>query len=46
LDTEKSTLTHQQSGRVFPLKDLGAAFEIISAGGLFAYARRQGLVAK
>ena len=44
LDTARASLKHFSSGRVYMLEDLGAAWEIISNGGLFAYARRRGLI--
>ncbi len=44
LDIGSASLTHVPSGRVFSLRDLGAAGEIIMSGGLFAYARARGLV--
>ncbi len=44
LDLDGTALKHLPSGRVVELGALGAAGEIIAAGGLFAYARRRGLV--
>ena len=42
LDAAGPTLEHPKSGRTFRLRPLGAAGEIIEAGGLFAYARATG----
>ncbi len=44
LDFDAASLRHLPSGRAVELRQLGAAGEIIAAGGLFAYARRRGLV--
>ena len=44
LNLDEGTLTHLSSNAVFQMRDMGAAGEIICAGGLFAYARRHGLV--
>ncbi len=44
LDIGASILRHRASDRTFGLRDQGAAGEIISAGGLFAYAGSRGLV--
>jgi len=46
IDVDASTLTHLASGQSFRLNDLGAAKEIIVAGGIFAYARGHGLIRK
>jgi 3-isopropylmalate/(R)-2-methylmalate dehydratase small subunit len=43
VDLEGSELLHVPSGRRFVLRPLGAAAEIVAAGGLFAYARGLGL---
>lgn len=46
LDPAAATLCHepaQAPPRTYALRDLGAAGEIIAAGGLFAYARKAGL---
>ncbi len=45
LDLEANTLTHVASGRVHRLRPLGDAGPVISAGGLFAYARQTGMIA-
>ncbi len=44
VDCDAGTLLHGPSGRTFALQPPGAAADIIAAGGLFAYARRHGLV--
>lgn len=44
VDIRSSTLHHVASGQTRSLKDLGAAGEIIGAGGLFAYARNLNLM--
>ena len=44
LNCEKATLVHSESGSEYSLRDLGAAASIVNAGGLFAYARLQGLL--
>jgi 3-isopropylmalate/(R)-2-methylmalate dehydratase small subunit len=43
LDIEGGTLIHRASGQSFTLKPLGVAAEIVTAGGLFEYARRAGI---
>jgi 3-isopropylmalate/(R)-2-methylmalate dehydratase small subunit len=42
LDCEE--LVHVKSGKVFKLKSLGAVMPVVSAGGLFAYARETGMI--
>ena len=44
LNKETRTLTHLLSGNEFTLNSLGAARDIVECGGIFAYARRHGLV--
>ncbi len=44
LDTKNATLTNKTTGVAHKLRDLGAAKEIVEAGGLFAYARNSGLI--
>ena len=44
VDLEKDTLTALSSGRVYPLKPLGDAGPVIDAGGIFEFARRQGMI--
>ncbi len=42
---DREELVHVKSGRVFKLKSLGAVMPVVSAGGLFAYARKTGMIA-
>jgi 3-isopropylmalate/(R)-2-methylmalate dehydratase small subunit len=44
VDFDGGTIAHESSGRVFALRPLGAAAEIVEAGGIFEYARRKGMV--
>ena len=44
LDTDAHTLTRLSDGKVFPLKDLGAVAPVVEAGGMFAYARKVGMI--
>lgn len=45
LDLDASTLTNGRTGRVVSLRPLGDARPVIAAGGLFAYARKTGMIA-
>ena len=45
LDLEVSTLTNRRTGAVHSLRALGDAGPVIAAGGLFAYARKTGMIA-
>ncbi|MBI3987564.1 MAG: 3-isopropylmalate dehydratase [Lentisphaerae bacterium] len=45
LDLQAELIRHVKSGRAFPLKPLGAARPVVEAGGLFAYARKTGMIA-
>ena len=45
LDLDAATITHKKSGRKFSLKPLGAVAPVIEAGGIFAYARKAGMIA-
>ena len=45
LDLEASTLTNRRTGAVQSLRPLGDAGPVIAAGGLFAYARKTGMIA-
>ena len=42
---DREELVHVKSGKVFKLKSLGAVMPVVSAGGLFAYARKTGMIA-
>ena len=44
LDIEAGTLTRLSDGKVFALKDLGAVAPVVAAGGMFAYARKIGMI--
>jgi len=44
LDLEASTLTNRRTGAVHELRPLGDAGPVIAAGGLFAYARKTGMI--
>ena len=41
---DREECVHLKSGRVFKLKSLGAVMPVVSAGGLFAYARKTGMI--
>jgi 3-isopropylmalate/(R)-2-methylmalate dehydratase small subunit len=43
LDAEKGELIHHNGDQRFELRSLGAAGEIVAAGGIFKYARQKGL---
>jgi 3-isopropylmalate/(R)-2-methylmalate dehydratase small subunit len=45
LDLDASTITNRRTGRVHRLRPLGDARPVITAGGLFAYARQMGMIA-
>ena len=45
LDLEASTLANRRTGAVHSLRPLGDAGPVIAAGGLFAYARKTGMIA-
>jgi 3-isopropylmalate/(R)-2-methylmalate dehydratase small subunit len=45
LDLEANTLTNRRTGAVHALRPLGDAAPVIAAGGLFAYARKTGMIA-
>jgi 3-isopropylmalate/(R)-2-methylmalate dehydratase small subunit len=44
IDLEASTLTNVTTGEVWRLKPLGDVAPIIAAGGVFAYARQEGML--
>ena len=46
LDLERNTLTNRRTGVVHALRPLGDAGPVIAAGGLFAYARESGMIAR
>lgn len=41
---DREEIVHVKSGRIFKLKSLGAVMPVVSAGGLFAYARKTGMI--
>ena len=41
---DREELVQVKSGKVFKLKSLGAVMPVVSAGGLFAYARKTGMI--
>jgi 3-isopropylmalate/(R)-2-methylmalate dehydratase small subunit len=45
LDLDAATLANRRTGAVHRLRPLGDAGPVISAGGLFAYARQTGMIA-
>jgi len=44
IDLESTTITNSSSGKSFALRSLGDAADIITAGGLFPYARKIGMI--
>ncbi len=44
VDLDAGTLTNATSGEIWKLKPLGEVVPIIEAGGLFAYARKEGML--
>ena len=44
LDIEAGKLTNQRTGETFDLQPLGDVKPIVDAGGVFAYARQQGML--
>ncbi|GMH43499.1 hypothetical protein BSKO_11421 [Bryopsis sp. KO-2023] len=46
LDLSNDTLTNVETGKVYKMQDLGEAKPVIEAGGIFAFAREQGLISK
>ena len=44
LDLENKKITNSRSGQSFPINDLGQVAGIIEAGGIFAYARKSGML--
>ena len=41
---DREEIVHVKSGKIFKLKSLGAVMPVVSAGGLFAYARKTGMI--
>ncbi len=46
IDLEGGKVTRCSDGKVFTLKPSGAVAPVIAAGGIFAYARQQGMIKK
>lgn len=44
INTDDSTIKHITSGKCFMLKPLGAVGPVIEAGGIFKYARKEGMI--
>jgi 3-isopropylmalate/(R)-2-methylmalate dehydratase small subunit len=44
VDLDKATLTVQSSGKVYSLKPLGEVRPVVDAGGLFNFARQNGMI--
>ena len=46
IDFEKNEIVNRSTGETFQLKSLGEVGPVIDAGGIFAYARATGMIAK
>ena len=46
VNIETNTITRLSDGKVFSLKPIGAVAPVIDAGGMFAYARKIGMIKK
>ena len=44
IDIKGALLTHRKSGLTYRLKDLGAVAPVVESGGIFAYARKSGII--
>lgn len=44
VDMEANVLTNHSTGKTYPLKPIGEAGPVIDAGGIFEFARRQGMI--
>jgi 3-isopropylmalate/(R)-2-methylmalate dehydratase small subunit len=44
IDVEGSRLTNRTTGKSFVIKELGAVAPVVEAGGIFAYARKSGII--
>jgi 3-isopropylmalate/(R)-2-methylmalate dehydratase small subunit len=44
VDLDASTVTVQKTGKVYQLKPLGEVRPVVDAGGLFNYARQNGMI--
>lgn len=41
---EKNVLTVKETGKTYNINDLGDAAPVVDAGGIFAYARKTGMI--
>lgn len=46
VDIDAGTITHEGTGKSYPLKPLGEVRPVVEAGGIFAYARKVGMMGK
>ncbi len=46
VDIESGFITHEATGKTYPLKPLGEVKPVIDAGGIFDYARKHGMMPK
>jgi 3-isopropylmalate/(R)-2-methylmalate dehydratase small subunit len=44
IDVEGSRLTNRTTGKTYSIKELGAVAPVVEAGGIFAYARKSGII--
>lgn len=44
IDATGTRVTHGGTGRTYTLKELGAVAPVVEAGGIFAYARKSGII--
>lgn len=44
IDIKGALLIHRASGQTYRLKDLGAVAPVVESGGIFAYARKAGII--
>ncbi len=44
IDLDNNTITNSTTGKSYSLRSLGDAAEIVNAGGIFAYARKIGMI--
>ena len=44
IDVDNATLTNTTTGKSYSLKGLGAVAPVVEAGGIFAYARKTGII--
>jgi len=46
INLDAGTITRLSDGKVFDLKPIGSVAPVIAAGGIFAYARKEGMIRK